>query len=167
MPVNEVISPPQVNQAVQLALETHGHATADLVAVLQQINDHLGYVPTLAIVEIARRMGMPPSRVYSIATFYSMIATEPCGRHVVQFCESAPCHVTGGRELWQALCDALGIQAGETTPDGEWTLVTTSCLGQCDRGPNLIIDDDLHFQVTPQRLKALLAQYTTRSEANS
>lgn len=160
MPADAVVRTPQVVQAIQQALETHGDTEADLVAVLQHVNEALGYVPTLAIVEIARRMGLPPSRVYSVATFYTMISTEPRGRHVIQFCESAPCHVVGGGELWQALRNTLGVEAGETTPDGAWTLITTSCIGQCNRGPVLIIDDDLHFYVTPQRWKELMTQYT-------
>ncbi len=166
MPVDVLIRPPQVIQAIQQALEAHGDTEEALVAVLQYVDEALGYVPTLAIVEIARRMGLPPSRVYSVATFYTMISTQPRGRHVIQFCESAPCHVSGGGELWQALRHTLGVGGGETTPDGEWTLLITSCLGQCDRGPVLIIDDDLHFYVTPQRLKELMAQYT-QGEAQS
>ena len=71
-----------------------------------------------------------------------MLSTKPRGKHVVKFCESAPCHVAGGQEVWDAVKEALAIGENETTPDGKWTLITTSCLGVCGVGPVMMIDDN-------------------------
>jgi NADH:ubiquinone oxidoreductase subunit E len=78
---------------------------------------------------------------------------------VVQFCENAPCHVMGGRETWRALQEELQLQPGETSADGKWTLLTTSCLGVCSVGPVIVIDDDVHGNVEPKRVHDILAQY--------
>jgi NADH-quinone oxidoreductase subunit E len=99
------------------------------------------------------------SQLFSVASFYHMLSTKPRGRHLIQFCESAPCHVVGGREVWQTLQDELGLEAGETSADGKWTLVTSSCLGICGVGPVIVIDDDIYGNVAPERVPGILARY--------
>ena len=88
-----------------------------------------------------------------------MINTKPTGRHVVKFCESAPCHVAGGREVWKALQKELGIKPGETSDDGKWTLITTSCLGVCAVGPVMMVDEDIYGNITPNQLPEILGKY--------
>jgi NADH:ubiquinone oxidoreductase subunit E len=88
-----------------------------------------------------------------------MLSTEPRGRHVIQFCESAPCHVAGGRQVWQKLQKELGLSKGETSPDDKWTLLTTSCLGVCGVGPVMIIDNDIYGNVTPEQVPDILENY--------
>ena len=95
---------------------------------------------------------MSRSQLFRVASFYQMLSTKPRGQHVIQFCESAPCHVVGGRQVWQALHDELNLKAGETSPDGKWSLVTVSCLGVCAVGPVIVIDDDMYGNVEPEQL---------------
>ena len=83
---------------------------------------------------------------------------------MVQFCESAPCHVVGGRQVWASLLDHLKIGPGETSPDGNWTLITTSCLGVCGVGPVIIIDDDIYGNVAPDQIAEILARYSETRE---
>ncbi len=104
-------------------------------------------------------MHIPTSHIFSVATFYRMLSTEPRGRHVIQFCESAPCHVAGGRQVWQSLQKELGLENGETSADEKWTLITTSCLGVCGIGPVIIIDHDIYGNVTPDQVPNLLKNY--------
>jgi NADH:ubiquinone oxidoreductase subunit E len=78
---------------------------------------------------------------------------------VIQFCESAPCHVVGGREVWNRLQEELKIGDGETTPDGQWSLVTVSCLGLCGVGPVIMVNDDIFGNVTPQQIPEILTRY--------
>jgi NADH:ubiquinone oxidoreductase subunit E len=94
-----------------------------------------------------------------VASFYHMLSTKPRGRHVIQFCESAPCHVAGGRQVWQTLQDELGLEPGQTSADGKWTLVTASCLGICGVGPVLIVDEDIYGNVGPERVPEILGRY--------
>jgi NADH:ubiquinone oxidoreductase subunit E len=88
-----------------------------------------------------------------------MFSTKPRGRHVIQFCESAPCHVAGGREVWNAIQDIIKIKEDETTPDGKWTLLTTSCLGLCAVGPVMLVDADIYGNVDPSQVPFILEKY--------
>ena len=97
--------------------------------------------------------------MFSVATFYQMLSTKPRGRHLIQFCESAPCHVVGGREVWTALQGALKLDPGETSADGKWTLRTTSCLGVCAVGPVIVIDEDIYGNITPKQVPEILGRY--------
>jgi NADH:ubiquinone oxidoreductase subunit E len=145
--------------AVAEAVAEHGGSHDGLIPVLSALNERLGSLPGEALVEVGQKLHQPASRVYAVATFYSMLSLEPRGRHVVQFCESAPCHVEGGRQVWQALRDELELAPGETSSDGRFTLLTTSCLGLCAEGPVVVVDDQVHANVTPEQVPALLKQY--------
>jgi NADH-quinone oxidoreductase subunit E len=149
----------QVLAAVQAAVERYGASPDELIPILNEVNRSIGYLPPDALDEISRQMRVPKSQLFSVASFYQMLSTKPRGRHVVKFCDSAPCHVVGGRQIWQALQHKMGLKAGETSMDGKWTLVTTSCLGVCGVGPVVLIDDDIYGNVTPDQLDTILARY--------
>ena len=146
-------------EVVQKAVAHHGATAEALVPILSDVNRALGYLPKEALVAVSKALHVPASQTASVATFYSMLRTTPHGRHVVQFCENAPCHVMGGRETWRALQEELQLGPGETSADGKWTLVTTSCLGICSVGPVIVVDDDVHGNVEPKRVREILAQY--------
>lgn len=146
-------------QAVNGAFEMYGEHEEELIPILSKINKDLGYIPDNAFKEIGTRLHIPQSRLYSVATFYKMLFTHKMGRHVVKFCASAPCHVAGGRQVWTALQDELKLQAGETSADERFTLVTVSCLGLCSSGPVMVVDDDVYGNLTPDKLPVILAKY--------
>lgn len=146
-------------ETVRAAVQKHGATKEELIPILTDVNRALGYLPAEALEEISRLMRLPKSQLFSVATFYRMLSTEKLGRHVIQFCESAPCHVVGGRQVFDALQDALDLEPGQTSPDGKWTLVTVSCLGVCGIGPVVVIDDDMYGNVTPAQLSDILARY--------
>jgi NADH:ubiquinone oxidoreductase subunit E len=148
-----------VVKAVQDAVAKYGATQDELIPILNEINREVGYLPSEALDEVSRLLRVPKSHLFSVASFYRMLSTKPRGKHVVQFCESAPCHVAGGREVWQAVKDALKIEEDQTTPDGKWTLTTTSCLGVCGVGPVMMIDDDVFGNVTPEQVPSILAKY--------
>ncbi|GAB4532788.1 MAG: NADH-quinone oxidoreductase subunit NuoE [Anaerolineae bacterium] len=149
----------KARSVVQAAVVRHGTSAEALIPILSQINQELGYLPREALAELGKSLKMPDSQVLSVASFYEMLSTKPRGRHVIQFCESAPCHVVGGRQVWQMLQDELGLEPGETSQDGKWTLLTSSCLGICGVGPVLIVDEDIYGNVTPERVPEILARY--------
>jgi len=148
-----------VLEAVQIAIEHHGANREELIPILSEVNRALGYLPTDAMAEISAKLRVPRSQLFSVASFYQMLSTKPRGKHTIQFCESAPCHVAGGQQVWQSLQDELKIGPGETSPDGNWTLITTSCLGVCAVGPVFLIDDDIIGNVTPELIPEILARY--------
>jgi NADH-quinone oxidoreductase subunit E len=142
-------------------------ATRDaIIPILSEINRVLGYIPASVLPEIRRRIQIPEegvfladSHLYSAASFYQMFSLQPSGRHVVRFCESAPCHVMGGRQVIQALQHELDLEPGQTSQDKKWSLHLTSCLGVCSVGPVFLVDDDIHGNVTPDRVPEILARY--------
>jgi NADH-quinone oxidoreductase subunit E len=146
-------------EAVRSAVEQHGATREELIPILIDVNRQLGYLPSEALEEISRLLRVSKSQLFSVASFYQMLSTKQQGRHVIQFCESAPCHIVGGQQVWQALLEELKLDAGETSPDGKWTLLTTSCLGVCAVGPVIIVDNDIFGNVTPEQIPGILARY--------
>jgi NADH:ubiquinone oxidoreductase subunit E len=149
----------KVLSAVQKAIDVYGPKKDELIPILNFVNREIGYLPDWALDELSKRMRVPKSQLFSVASFYEMLSTKPVGKHIIRFCESAPCHVVGGRQVFDALTDTLGIKAGETTPDGKWTFLTVSCLGVCGVGPVMQIDDDVYGNLTPQLIPQILTKY--------
>jgi len=141
------------------AVDLYHAKKEELIPILMKVNQELGYIPKDAMEQISSRLQVPQSQLYSVASFYQMLSTKPRGRHVIQFCESAPCHVVGGRVVYQALQKELGLESGETSEDGKWSLITTSCLGVCAVGPVFIVDNDIYGNVTPAQVPEILARY--------
>ena len=158
---------PKVQEVVDQAIDKHGVKSDALIPILSEVNRAYGYIPVEAIDEVKARLHLPAEQVYvhesqlfSIASFYHMLSTRPRGRHVILFCESAPCHVMGGQAMWNTIRKELHIDAGETTQDGKWSLITTSCLGVCGVGPVMVVDDDMYGNVTPDQVSGILTRYT-------
>jgi NADH:ubiquinone oxidoreductase subunit E len=145
--------------AVKASVDAVGAKREEMIPILNEINRRLGYIPPEALDEVSMLLKAPKSQLYSVASFYRMLSTKPHGRHVIQFCESAPCHVAGGREVWEESQEQVELKIGETSPDGKWTLMTTSCLGVCGVGPVMTIDEDIYGNVQPGQIKSILARY--------
>lgn len=145
--------------AVKASVDAFGAKREEMIPILNDINQRLGFIPPEALDEVSKLLKAPKSQLYSVASFYRMLSTKPRGRHVIQFCESAPCHVVGGKEVWEELQAQVQLKSGETSPDGKWTLLTTSCLGICGVGPVMTIDDDVYGNITPDELHSILARY--------
>jgi NADH-quinone oxidoreductase subunit E len=156
----------EIVSIVSSAVEKHGATYEALIPILSEVNRALGYIPREALSEVKRQVHAPnvstfvsESQLFALASFYHMLSTEPLGKHVIRFCESAPCHVMGGREVFQALKDELQLQPGETGPDRKWSFITTSCLGICGVGPVFLVDEDIYGNVTPEQVPDILAKY--------
>ena len=130
------------------------------IEALKAVQKHRGWVPDEAIGAIATVIGIPASDVEGVATFYNMIFRRPVGRHVIKVCDSISCFLTGYDALRDALMAHTGLGYGETGADGRYTLLPVCCLGNCDKGPTLMIDDDTHGPVAPADVPALLERYT-------
>ncbi len=134
-------------------------ARAASIEALKIVQQQRGWVPDGAIHAIAEVLGIPASDVEGVATFYSQIFRRPVGRHVIRYCDSVVCHITGYQGIQTAIERQLNIRPGETTPDGRFTLLPTCCLGNCDKGPVMMINNDTHIHLTPEAIAGLLEQY--------
>jgi NADH-quinone oxidoreductase subunit E len=106
---------------------------------------------------IAEHLGITESRVCAVLSFYSFFATQPRGRHIVRVCRDIPCHVVDSFDVLRTIEEFLGVKAGETTKNGKFSLETSSCLGCCDKGPAMRIDDELYVDLTADRVREILA----------
>ena len=131
-----------------------------MIEALRIVQRHRGWVSDQSVVAIARMLGTSTAEVASVATFYNLIFRQPVGRHVVMYCDSVSCYVMGCDQLRVALQEKLGIEPGETTSDGRFTLLPIVCLGACDHAPAMMIDEDLILDAAPQKLDAVFGRYT-------
>lgn len=129
------------------------------IEALRAVQRHRGWVSDEAIRDVAALLEMSPEEVDAVATFYNLIFRKPVGRHVVFLCDSVSCWVMGCEALREALAEKLGVGFGETTGDGRFTLLPIQCLGTCDHAPALMVDEDLHQDVAPEGIAAILEGY--------
>lgn len=142
----------------EIIVRYHGEETP-LLCVLEEIQEKWGYLPRDVLGYVARRLGIPSSTVYGVATFYAFLSTQPVGKYVIRVCRSTPCHVRGAVNVLEALKKELGIREGETTKDGKFTLEVTSCLGVCGVAPAMMINNVTYGNLTEDRIREVLAFY--------
>ena len=129
------------------------------IGALQIAQREHGWVNDEDLREVAQLLEMTPDEVDGVATFYNLIRRRPVGRHVILLCASVSCWVMGYVLLRARLLQALGVELGQTTADGRFTVLENQCLGACDHAPVLMIDQDLYHDVDPEQLGDILAKY--------
>ncbi|UDG79174.1 NADH-quinone oxidoreductase subunit E [Candidatus Ecksteinia adelgidicola] len=129
------------------------------IEALKIVQKRYGWVPDDAIEAVANILHLPASEIEEIATFYSQIFRQPVGRHVIRYCDSIVCYITGYEGIQVTIEKILNIKTGQTTIDQRFTLLPTCCLGNCDKSPSIMIDEDTHNQLKPADIKILLEQY--------
>ncbi len=127
-----------------------------LIPLLQEVQEFLGYISEEAVDKIGNYLGVSPSEVYGVASFYTQFKFNPPGRHIVQICQGTACHVRGSKLLIDVVKEELGIEPGETTEDGEYTLERVACIGCCALAPAVVIDGKVYAQVTPGKIRELI-----------
>ena len=134
-------------------------ARAAAPEALRIVQRFRGWVSTDAVRDIASFLGLAAEEVEGVATFYNLIYRRPVGRHVILVCDSVSCWIMGYESLKQRLEERLGVGLGQTTPDGRFTLLPIGCLGACHRAPAMIVDGDLHENLSPEALDSILEGY--------
>ena len=129
----------------------------ELIPILQETQAQFRYLPEETMYEISRFLRVPESTIYGVITFYSQFKLKPLGKRIVKVCRGTACHVRGGGKILEETEKRLGIKAGETTEDLEWTLETIACFGSCALAPVLVIDDAVYGRMTTSRVKDILA----------
>ncbi|MGA7801952.1 MAG: NADH-quinone oxidoreductase subunit NuoE [Gammaproteobacteria bacterium] len=132
---------------------------AALVDALKIVQGHRGWVSDESLADLSQHLEVSVHDLDAVATFYNLIFRRPVGRHVILVCDSVSCFVMGYETLRDRLSSELGVAFGETTDDGRFTLLPMPCLGACDHAPVLLVDQDLHEDVQPDGVRALLDRY--------
>ncbi|MBR0179933.1 MAG: NAD(P)H-dependent oxidoreductase subunit E [Firmicutes bacterium] len=130
-----------------------------LIMVLHSAQQIYGYLPLDLQKFIADRMGLPLSEVYGVVSFYSFFSTQERGKHTIRICLGTACYVRGGAKLVEALEDKLQVKVGGVTADKKFTLEVACCIGACGLAPAIMVDNDVHKQMSPATLDDMLSQY--------
>ncbi len=148
---------------VTSVLESHPDAGRDsLIPILQEVQEREGFLSKAAVVEIGRHLGLPASKVYGVATFYNQFRFQPVGKLHVMVCRGTACHVKGSAGVLDALQRELGIEPGQTTRDGLFSLEVVSCIGACGLAPVISINGEFHAHVTVKQVPRILKSYRDR-----
>ena len=129
-----------------------------LMPILHDMQDTYRCIPYQAIIEIAQFLQITPAQVLDCVSFYEEFTTEPTGKHVVAVCQSLACEICGHQAILDHLRRKLDLEPHETTDDGRFTLLTLECLGSCDTGPVALVGDDLHENLTIEKLDQILEE---------
>jgi NADH-quinone oxidoreductase subunit E/NADP-reducing hydrogenase subunit HndA len=140
-------------------LLAQGSQEGDLIPVLQRVQDEYGYIPPETIRPIAARLGLFPSKIQGVVSFYSQFYTEPRGKNVVTVCRGTACHVRGGRGVLRVVQNILGLKDGETSQDFSFTLETVACLGACALSPVMVVNGQVYGRMNPKRIEVVLDMY--------
>lgn len=141
-------------------LHRHPAEKAHMIPMLQDIQEHYGYLPEHAIDQVSRYCGISMNEVYGVATFYTQFRFNPPGEHTIRVCQGTACHVRQGRRILEEVEKKLGIKAGQTTADGTFGMERVACLGCCALAPVMMIDDKVHAKVSTKTIGSILAQYS-------
>ena len=147
-----------LREIVETVIQTHQGKIGALLPVLHSIQDKLGHIPSESVPLIAGALNLSRAEVNGVMSFYHDFRTEPAGEHILHLCRAEACQAMGSRELEDHVKVRLGIDYGETTSNGLFTLEPVYCLGNCACAPSLRVNDDLHARVTAETFDALIAQ---------
>ncbi len=141
---------------IDARIRRRGNSPDALIEVLHAVQEAFGYLEPDVLAYVGNALGVPPSRVYGVATFYSLFMLKPQGEHTVIVCTGTACYINGAAALLAEVRGLLGIEAGATTPDGRVSLLKARCLGACSMAPAVVVDGEVHGKVEPSELASLL-----------
>ncbi len=161
MPV--VVDRAQKFEKVCNILDRYARRASGLIPILQAIQHEYQYLPEEVLTYVATSLDIPAARVFGVATFYAHFALVPKGKHVIRVCDGTACHVKQSIPVLNALREKLGTtETCKTTPDMLFTLETVACLGACGLAPVIVIDEQVHGQITPEHALALVDEITAQ-----
>jgi len=146
-------------QEIEAEFSRYPNKRAVSIDALKIIQRHRGWVSDESLRDLGKLLEMTPDELDGVATFYNLVFRKPVGRHVVLVCDSVSCLIMGCESLCKRLAMQLGVSLGGTTSDGRFTVLPIVCLGACDHAPTLMVDNDLHGDVQPEKLDELLERY--------
>jgi NADH-quinone oxidoreductase subunit E len=152
-------------ERVNQIIDSYSADRACSLAILQEIQQENNFLPREALEVVSERLKIPRGQVYELATFYRTFSLKPKGKFRVRVCLGTACHVHGGSNILEAFERSLGIKAGESTPDGLFSLEASSCLGACAQAPYVQVNEEPHNQVTPVSAGEVVKTYSARGKA--
>jgi NADH:ubiquinone oxidoreductase subunit E len=136
-----------------------GKGRENLLGQLKLAQAEYNHVPGKIMDEVARSLDIPVNEVYSVASFYSFLTVYPHGKNMIRICKSVPCFLKDSKMIVESVKNEIGITSGESTPDGIFSFELTNCIGACDSAPAMLINDDVHGNLTPKKISRILQSY--------
>jgi NADH-quinone oxidoreductase subunit E len=152
----DTLTKADVQEKLQEIFANHSGSQQELIPILQETQEEFRYLPAAAMREISRFLHIPESSVYGVSTFYAQFKLTPLGRRIIRVCRGTACHVRGATKVLAEMEKQLGIKAGETTEDMEYTLETVACIGACALAPTMTIDNETHGKMTAKKAAEVL-----------
>ncbi len=139
--------------------DKHGHSRESLMPILQEIVQRHNYLTDEAMVEVARELDISAAEVYGTASFYTFLDTERRGKYVIRVCKTITCSMKGKEDIIHVLEDMLKIKVGGMTPDKQFSLLETNCIGWCHKAPAILINETPYTDLTPERVSEIIKEY--------
>jgi NADH-quinone oxidoreductase subunit E len=149
----------QVGNLVKELSEKHGRARESLMPILQAIVQKHNYLTDEAMVEVARELDISAAEVYGTASFYTFLDTQVKGKYVIRVCKTITCSMKGKGDIIHTLEEMLKIKVGETTPDKQFSLIETNCIGWCHKAPAILINELPYTELTPEKVSEIIKDY--------
>ena len=153
-----------IQTLVKNLADKHGRNRESVLPILQGVVEQEKFLSERSMIEIAREIDIPAADVYGTATFYSFLETKPAGKFIIRVCKTITCAMKGKNQVLFAIQEMLKINLGETTPDKQFTLLETNCLGWCHKAPAMLINDEIYTELTPEKVREIL---TSHMKANA
>lgn len=141
---------------IEELIKKFGSGRESLLPILQDIQNKFGYISDFAMQEISRHLDIHPVEVYGVTTFYSFLSTEPKGKYIIRLCKTISCDLLGKETIARTLEKELNLKFGETSKDRKYTLEYCNCIGMCDQGPAMLINDQVYTRLTPSKVVEIL-----------
>lgn len=140
-------------------IEAHKDTEGALIPILHEAQDIFGYLPMEVQKYISEKTGIPLAEIYGVVTFYSRFSLNPKGQNKIQVCLGTACYVKGAAKVLEKIKEKLGIDVGESTNDGKFSLEAARCIGACGLSPVMMINDDVYGKLTPDQIDGILEKY--------
>lgn len=156
IPQNDPLTIPDQRKVIDQILTDNRDLPGAVMVVLNELQSQIGFISETMQKYVARKMGMPVSKVHGVVSFYSFFTTTPRGKHTIKFCMGTACYVGGMPQLIEKAKQLLGVEPGETTPDGNITLEICRCVGACSQAPVIVVDESVNGRVKPNKFPQLV-----------
>ncbi len=157
-----------IHKNVEFLLSDFNGTKNELIPILQRVQKQFGYLPESAMLEIARYVSIPESKVYAAATFYSEFRFNPIGEKHISVCKGTACHIQGAGKIQETIERQLGITVGETTADRQYSLETVACIGCCALAPCMTVNKEtVHGNLTPRKAVSIITEPVVEEEKHA
>ena len=152
------------DEKIKEILETYTKDKSNLIQILNEVQEYYGYIPKSAQVEISEYLELPMAEVYGVITFYSRFTLKPKGKYNIAVCLGTACFVKGSEQILDKVKEKLGIDVGETTPDGKFSIEATRCIGACGLAPVFTVNDEVYGKATPEMIDKVIEEYKNKED---